>query len=484
VIYCNASDGSLRSSYSKVNGSKDGESAAVTAASGLARRLGPFDAAMIVMGGIVGSGIFMNPYVVAQRVHSTPLILGCWLLGGLVALAGAFIYAELAAQRPYLVGGQYAYLREAYHPAVGFVYGWALLLVVQTGGMAAVAVTFARYFREITHLPLADWLVAAGTLGVLTVINCVGVRAGSAVQNVLMVIKILAIVLLVVFALSLVGMPNMSFTPALDRPVSFGLVAAFAAAMGPVMFSYGGWHTASFVAAEMRRPERDLSRGLLIGVIGVVVLYVAANVVYVGVLGAAGLARSTAPASSVMRLALGERGARLIAVGIGISTLGFLSQSMLTAPRVYFAMAEDKLFFKSVAWVGPRSRVPVIAIALQGVLATVIALSGTFEQILNYVVSVDFIAYGLTATCLFVFRRREPQLFGGSTDGVRAAESTRGIGYRVPGHPYTTIFFTAVCWSVVAGTVFSYPRNTAIGLAIVLAGIPVYFFWRWWRRDD
>ena len=413
----------------------------------------------------------MNPYVVAQRVHTTLLILCCWFLGGLVALAGAFIYAELAAQRPNLVGGQYAYLREAYHPAVGFLYGWALLLVVQTGGMAAGAVTFARYFLELTHFPVPDWLIAALTLAALTIINCLGVKAGSSVQNVLTVIKILAIVMLVACALGFVGTPNLRFTPALDGPASFGLITVFAAAMGPVMFSYGGWHTASFVAAEMRRPERDLSRGLLIGMIGVVILYLSANVIYLGVLGANGLAQNTTPASSVMRLALGESGARLIAIGIAVSTLGFLSQSMLTAPRVYFAMAEDRLFFKSVAFVGRRSRVPVVAIALQGILATLIALSGTFEQILNYVVSVDFIAYGLTATCLFVFRRH----------AVTTGEAS--VGYRVPGHPFTTIFFILVCWSVVAGTVYSYPRNTMIGLGIVLAGIPVYFFWRWWRRE-
>jgi len=441
----------------------------------LARRLGLFDAAMIVMGGIIGSGIFMNPYVVARRVHTTPLILGCWLLGGLVALAGAFIYAELAAQRPNLIGGQYAYLREAYHPAVGFLYGWALLLVVQTGGMAAGAVTFARYFLELTHIPASDGLVAALTLAVLTMINCLGVKAGSTVQNVLMLIKILAIVTLVVCALWFVGTPQLGFSPVLDQPASLSLVTVFAAAMGPVMFSYGGWHTASFIAGEMRRPERDLSRGLLIGVFGVVVLYLAANVVYLGALGAEGLAQNKTPASYVMRLALGEKGASLIAIGIAISTLGFLSQSMLTAPRVYFAMAEDKLFFKGVAFVSARSHVPVVAIALQGVLATVIALSGTFEQILNYVVSVDFIAYGLTASCLFVFRRRDQSTATGS--------AKEAPGYRVPGHPFTTIFFIAVCWSVVAGTVYSYLENTLIGLGIVLAGIPVYFFWRWWRRD-
>jgi APA family basic amino acid/polyamine antiporter len=433
--------------------------------SGLARRLGLFDAAMIVMGGIIGSGIFMNPYVVARRVHTVPLILGCWVLGGLVALAGAFIYAELAAQRPNLIGGQYAYLREAYHPAVGFLYGWALLLVVQTGGMAAVTVTFARYFLELTHLPISDSLVAAVTLSLLTIINCLGVKAGSTVQNILMLIKILALVMLVVCALWFVGTPELSFAPLLDEPASPHLIAVFAAAMGPVMFSYGGWHTASFVAAEMRRPERDLSRGLLIGVVGVVVLYVTANVIYLGVLGANGLAQSAAPASQVMRLALGETGVKLIAVGIAISTVGFLSQSMLTAPRVYFAMAKDGVFFKGVGYVSPGSRVPVVAIALQGILAIVIALSGTFEQILNYVVSVDFIAYGLTATCLFVFRRRISE-----------------NGYRVPGHPLTTIFFVVVCWSVVAGTVYSYPKNSLIGFAIVLAGLPVYFLWRLGRR--
>ncbi len=464
---------------SKVNVSGQ-DSTAKTSAHGLARRLGLFDAAMIVMGGIIGVGIFKNPAVVAARVQTTPLIVGCWLLGGLVALAGAFIYAELAAQRPYLVGGQYAYLREAYHPAVGFLYGWALLLVVQTGGMAAVAVTFAQYFLDLTHLPLPDWLVATLTLGILTIINCLGVKAGSAVQNVLMVIKILAIVGLVVCALWFVGMPNLNHSPAMDRHLSFGLIAIFAAGMGPVMFSYGGWHTASFVAAEIKNPERNLSRGLLIGVMGVVVLYLAANFVYVGALGADGLAQAKTPASSVMSLALGERGARLIAVAIVISTLGFLSQSMLTAPRVYFAMAEDKLFFKSIAWVGPRSRVPVVAIALQGLFAAIIALSGKFEQILDYVVSVDFIAYGLTATCLFVFRHRERQTTAVSSDDVG---TTGAIGYRVPGHPYTTIFFTSVCWAVVAGTVYAYPKNTVIGLGIVLAGIPVYFFWRWWRRD-
>lgn len=463
----------------------------------LARRLGLFDATMIVMGGIIGSGIFINPYVVARQVHTPFLILSAWLVGGLIALAGAFVYAELAAHRPY-VGGQYAYLREAYHPAVAFLYGWALLLVTQTGGMAAVAVTFARYFLEITHAPLADWMIATLALGLLTFINCLGVRAGSTLQSVLMVMKILAILALVACGLFFVGEGHFAVNPVLDRPVSFGLLAGMGAALTPIMFAYGGWQTAGFVAGELRDPRKDLARALVIGVIIVVVLYLAVNFVCVYTLGAEPLAATTTPASAVMRLALGERGAMMIAVGITISTLGFLSQGMLTAPRVYFAMAEDKLFFKSVAWLHPRTRVPVVAIALQGTLAIVIALSGKYEQILNYVVSVDFIWFGLTATCLFVFRRRAAQVSGVSADASLPgapsvavdAQSNKDVDAKaveykmpkMPGHPVTTVLFIAACWLIVISTIYQYPWNSLVGLAIVFSGIPVYFFWQW-RRE-
>ena len=427
----------------------------------LARRLGLFDATMIVMGGIIGSGIFMNPSVVALQVHTPFLILGAWVLGGLFALIAAFIWAELAALRPD-VGGQYAYLREAFHPGLAFLYGWVLLLVIQTGGMAAVAVTFARYFVELTYLPISSPYLAAIVLATLTVINCLGVRAGSTVQSILMVLKILAIAMLVVCGFLFA---SRSENPAalLDRPPSVDLLTAFGAALVPVIFSYGGWQTATFIAGEIKEPRKNLPRGLILGVTGVVVLYLAANVVYVSVLGTAGLAASSAPASEVMRRALGDFGARIIAAGIAISTAGFLSQSMLTAPRVYFAMAKDGLFFERVGMVHPRTRAPIVAIALQGLLAIVIAILGTYERILNYVVSIDTIFFGLTACCIFVFRKREP---------------VAGVN-RVPGHPLTTILFIAVCWLVVINTVYRYPENTLIGIAIMLAGIPAYLFWRW-----
>ncbi|HYL73535.1 MAG TPA: amino acid permease [Bryobacteraceae bacterium] len=422
----------------------------------LARRLGLFDATMIVMGGIIGSGIFINPYIVARQLHTPALILGAWALGGLIALSGGFIWAELAARRP-LLGGQYAYLREAYHPSVAFIYGWTLLLVTQTGGMAAVAVTFARYFLDVTRLEVADGWIAVAVLAVLTIINCLGVRAGSTAQNLLMATKICAIAGLVVCGLVFAGHPGPASTPA---HLSWSTAGA---ALTPIAFSYGGWQTSSFMSAELRDPRRDLTRGLLIGVLGVVVLYLSVNFVYLRVLGPDGLAATTTPASTAMQLAIGPRGGAVTAIVIAISTLGFLSQGMLTAPRVYFAMAEDGLFFRSVAFVSKSTQVPVVAIALQGALAIAIALSGRYEQILNYVISSDFIFFGLTAATLFVFRRRQ--------------QPGENVRYRVPGHPWTTGLFVTASALIVAGTVYSHPRESLTGWLILASGIPVYLFW-------
>lgn len=423
----------------------------------LVRRLGLFDATMLVMGGIIGAGIFVNPAEVATHVTTPMLIVGVWVIGGMVAIAGAFVYAELAARRP-AVGGQYAYLRDAWGPVPAFLYGWSLLLVIQSGGMAAVAITFARYFLELTHWPVHDGAVAAGVLTLLTAINCLGVRAGASVQSALMVLKIGAIA-----ALVLVGLVFAAPASAVvNAPTPDGSVlAAILAAMTPVMFAYGGWQTSSFVAGEMRDPRRDLARGLLLGVVGVVILYTAVAFICVRVLGPEGLAATRTPATAVMSLALGETGATLIALGIATSALGFLSQGMLTSPRVYYAMAEDGLFFRSVATVSERTRVPVVAILLQGLAATTIALSGTYGQILSYVVSVDFIWFALTGAALFAFRRRDP-----SADGFQA-----------PFHPWSTGFFVAACLLTVIGTVYNHPANSAVGFLILAAGVPACLFW-------
>jgi len=363
----------------------------------LSRRLGLFDATMIVMGGIIGSGIFMNPYVVAQYVHTPVLILFAWLIGGGLAIIGAFIFAELGARNPN-AGGEYIYLREAYHPVVGFIYGWALLFVVHSGGMAAVALTFARYFIALTGSTIPDWLIASSTLLLLTAINLAGVKQGSNLQSLLMIFKIAAIVMLVVCGLFLIGESKITVQPLLDRPMSMDLLTALGAALIPVVFAYGGWQTSNFIAGEVENPVKNLTRGLLIGTSGVIILYLLVNYVCLHALGAEGLSQSKTPASAVMQLALGDTGALLIGLGITISTLGFLSQSILTGPRVYYAMAQDGLFFKKIGWIHPKTRVPVYAILLQGAVGIIIALSGKYEQILNYVVTADWIWFAFGGT--------------------------------------------------------------------------------------
>lgn len=459
-------------------------SGSAAGASGLSQRIGLLDATMIVIGGIVGAGIFRNPHVVAQEVHTPVLILGVWILGACIAMAGALVYAELSATRP-AVGGQYAYFRESFHPALAFVYGWALLLVCQTGGMAAVSVTFADY-----ALGLADTLagpavrssfvavgsaaglsasqcLAAAALAVLTMINCLGVRAGTWVQTVLTLLKMLAITGLVLVGWWLAPVAPPSATPAAVTNPGRNVWLAMGAAMVPVLFAYGGWQTACFVAGEVKEPRRNLPRALILGVLGVLLMYLGVNWVCLRVLGPDGLAATTTPAAEVVQRALGPSGAVFLSIGIVISTLGFLSQGMLTAPRVYYAMARDGLFFQSLARIHPSTRVPVAAIALQGVTAIVIALSGRYEAILNYVVAVDFVFFGLTGVCIFLYRRRDH----------RAGLATEGR-FRVPGHPWTTLFFIVCCWGVVGNSLWDKPKESLLGFAVLSLGVPVYLIWR------
>jgi APA family basic amino acid/polyamine antiporter len=431
----------------------------------LARQLGLFGATMAVIGGIMGAGIFINPYLVAQRVHTSSLILGAWIAGGLIALLGGFIYAELAARLP-IVGGQYAYLRDALHPGVAFIYGWVLLLVIQTGGMAAVAITFARYWLQLTHWPINDAIVAAAALALLTAINCLGARAGSRVQSV-MTLTAIAVIALLEIASLFATESKTSWQPMIDQPMSLNLVAAFGAAMTPVIFAYGGWQTSSFLAGEVRDAPKILPRALILGVLSVIAIYVSINFVYLRVLGPAGLAETTTPASSVMFAALGQRGAAIIAAGISFSAFGFLGQSILTAPRVYFAMAQDGVFFRRVARVHRRTHAPIVAIALQGICAIIIALSGTYAQVINYVVAMDCIFFGLTAVCLFILRNR----------------TTDGAAFRVPGHPWTTLLFIAAQWTIVVSTFIHDPKRSFVGLGIALAGLPAYFLWRTKRNQ-
>jgi len=420
----------------------------------LAPKLGAFDATLIVMGGVVGSGIFATPSVVAARAGAPLAIVGAWALGGLIALVGAFVFAELAQRRP-ASGGLYGYMRDAYHPVVGFSYGWTALLISQSGGIAAAAITFGNYVGPVLW-HTSPVVCGAASIVVLTAINCLGVREGGNVQNVLMLLKI-GIVLAVILA----GTVAAPIASPLTGSVA---VAGFGAAMIPVLFSYDGFQTAGFVDGELKDPKRTMSRGLVFGIALVVVLYLGVVLGGLRVLGSHGLAATATPASEIMARAFGGFGQRLIVAGVAISTLGYLSNSMLASPRIYYAMARDGLFFKAVAHVSRRTRVPTVAILLQGAVGLIIALSGRYDQILNYVISVDFVFMALAAGAVVIFRRR--------------SVAAHDAGMRVPFHPWSTGFFLVASVAVVVNTLFVYPVETTIGLGILLLAVPVYALWK------
>jgi APA family basic amino acid/polyamine antiporter len=416
------------------------------------------------MGSIVGTSIFVVPQVVARDVPNTAWMAAAWLLGGVAAIAGALVSAELAERRP-LVGGTYAYLREAYHPSLAFIYGWCLLLVTQTGAMASVAVIFARYWNELAHSAAPESVIAAIVIAVFTVINCFGVRTGSTVQSILMLAKIAVIGALILSGLRIVAQPEAG---AAHPPSAMNPFAGFGAAMVPILFAYGGWHMASFLAGEARDPRVELPRALVLGVTGVVALYLGVNLVCARALGPA-LAGTPAPVSAVMRMAFGSRGATYIAIGIAISAIGYLSQATLTSPRVYYAMASDGLFFQSVARLSPRTHAPSVAILIQGAAAIVIAFSGKYHQILTYVMSVELFFNILTVGSLFIFRRRD-------------AQAATAAGRVMRGSPLPELIVVALNAGVAVGLFYDAPLNGACGIVIALAGIPVYLCWRERRR--
>lgn len=426
----------------------------------LRRRLGAFDVALIVIGSVIGSGIFRTPSVVAQRAPDAAIVLAVWATGGIVALFGAFVLGELAARRPNECG-VYAHLRDAFHPIVGFAYGWASLIASLSAGLAAGAILFAGYFASLTGLSLAPGLVAAATLAILAVINALGVREGATTQNVLTALKLGALLALV--AAGLFAHPAAAqHVDALRGSV----VGAFAVAMIPVLFAYTGAQVANFMTAETTNAVRALPLGLTFGMIGVAVVYVLVNAVCVRVLGIGGLARTDVPVSAVLLHAAGPLGARLTSIAIALTTLGFMSNRMLTVPRLYHAMAADGLFFSWIAKIDPRTHVPVVAIVLQAVVAIAFALTSGYGHILNVVVVISYGFAGFLALAVFVFRARD-----------RGAGVSAGKGFRVPLHPVSTAIFMLASWGVALATCVAYPRDGLWGLAAVLSAVPVYAVW-------
>src|SRR5436190_17498051 len=433
-----------------------------------ARRLGLFSATMAVAGGIIGGGIFRTPATVAQRVGSTRLVLIAWGLGGVIALIGALCFGELGARRP-KAGGGYVYLRETWGPLPAFLYGWALLLVIATGAIAAVSVTFANYTLALAGIPESLTVpLAVATIVLLAGINYVGVKPAAVTQNIFTVLKLAALAALIAAAV-FVATPPVAARPSPALPDGWlATLVALGAALVPILFTYGGWQQTNFIAEEIVEPERNLPRALVLGVAIVVVVYLLANVAYLTVLGPTGLAASTAPAADVMRALLGPAAGTVIAAGIAVSTFGFLNLVILVTPRVLQAMAADGVFFPRLAALHPEYRTPTAAILVLAAWSIVLTLSGTFSQLVDYVAFGDWIFFGLTVAGLFVYRARDR----------RAGVTLTAGAFRAPGYPYTPALFVVAAALVVASSIGANPKNAAIGTGLLALGIPVYAYWR------
>ncbi|MEP6779849.1 MAG: amino acid permease [Gemmatimonadaceae bacterium] len=433
-------------------------------------RLGLFSGTMMVIGGVIGAGIFLSPAEVAKRVGTATLTLSAWALGALIALIGGFIYAELGARKP-RAGGTYIYLRDSFGTLPAFMYGWVLFLMIASGAIAAVAMTGASYSASLLGLDTTYIRpLAVGIVLVLTLLNILGVQIGATTGNLFTLLKLGAIAALVVAALFL-SPTHIAELPAIKTQYaaplgSLQMVLAMGAALVPVLFAFGGWQQTNAVAEELKDPARTLPRALILGVLGVVATYMLVNFAYLKALGVQGLANSSAPAGDTMAVFLGNGGRIAISLGIVVSTLGFNCLVILMSARVYQAMAADGLFFAKLAELHPRMRTPVWALCAQCVVVLVLLISGTYGQLLDYVVFADWIFFGATAATLFVFRARDKR--------SGAAKPS----YLTPLHPISTLIFIAAALYVVVGSVASNPGNALRGVILMALGIPIYEFWR------
>jgi len=447
----------------------------------LERRLGVFSASTLIVGSMIGSGIFIAPSIMAGQVAAPGVLLGLWIVGGILTLLGALSYGELAAMMPH-AGGQYVYLREAFGPRTAFLYGWTLFLVIQTGFHAAVSIAFAKYLG-VLGLPVGetDILIAVGPISVssaslvacamivvLTVINCLGVREGAILQDVLTVLKVVAVVALVAIGLgSGVGSVD-HFSPAFStelgpvaRAAGLGFLAACGVAMSKALFAYDAWNTVTFAAGEIREPAKNLPRALLAGTVITTLAYTAAAATYLYVLSPADMAAvpENRVAADVATRALGQVGLVAVVIAILISTFGCANGLILGGARVFYAMAKDGLFFRSCGEVHAQFRTPVPALLLQCAWSCVLALSGSYDALLTYVTFASLAFNALTVVGLFALRRKKPE-----------AERP----YRVWGYPVVPAIFLAGAGFFLLYIFLGAPRGSLTGMAIVVLGLPAY----------
>lgn len=431
----------------------------------LKRTLGARDLVLVVVGTVIGSGIFIVPgAVLRQTGGQVGVALLVWLVAGVLSLLGALTYAELGAADPD-AGGLYTYIRDAFGPLPAFLYGWATFFVISSGSMATLAVAFSGYLDQLVPLdPLAAKLVAILMLAVIAVINVRGARRGADVQNWGTAIKAGAIVLLSV--LLLVSGGGLAETRAVGfwpEEMSLSVLSGVGLALLGVLWAYEGWQYVTFCAGEAHEPQRTLPRAIVAGTAALIAIYMLANVGYIAALGperAAGTDRIAAEAAGTV---FGPLAGKLVALVILVSMFSATNGLALTSPRLYYAMSRDGLFFRRLAEVHPRFGTPAFAIAASAAWAAVLAATGTFVQLLTYVVFAGWIFYALGALAVFVFRRRHPE---------------RVRPFRVPGYPLTPLLFVAAAAAIVLNTLVVQPTQALLGLGIILLGLPAYFTWR------
>ncbi len=440
----------------------------------LPRVLGSWDMVSIVVGGVIGSGIFLVPAEIARNLRAPLLILAVWVVGGLLSYFGAIAFAEMGAALP-RAGGMYNFLREGYGALPAFLFGWTLFLVIDSGTIATLTVAFSsRYLPYFIDLsPLSQKIISALFISFLVLVNYAGVRWGANVQNFLTVIKFAALVAVcgIVFIFAK-GNPSHFVKP---EPSSFsmGFLGSFGVALVACLWAYKGWESATFSAGEVRAPERNLPLGLLLGTLIVIGIYIITNLAYLYAMPANDIANSPRIASEVMKLAVGPVGASIISVIILFSITGAANQTILCSPRVYFAMARDGLFFKKIAAVHPRFLTPHYSIIILGVWSLILSLLlETFEKLFTFVVFGEWIFFGLTAGAVIILRKKRPELHR---------------PYKTLAYPVTPIIFIIASIFIFANSLVQQFKQAlfgeaAFGLAIILAGIPVYLYWSTKKR--
>lgn len=455
----------LSSSAGLVSGRGHDEEDAATIPEGalppacLRRELNVFDAVAVVVGTVIGSGIFLLPSFVAAQLHSFAAVLLVWLVGGLLSLFGALSLAELGSIYPG-TGGLCTYLRHIYGPLPAFLYAWALLLMIHSGSIAALAVAFGIYAGQVLPLSMVEQKVLSVVLILgLTLVSCLGIRGGKLLQNLVAVAKVSGLAGIIVLLNAKGSRPIHFFeAPGSVHSPAFS-IAGFGLALVAVLWAYEGWHVLSFIAGEMKKPKADLPRSLACGSAIVMLIYLAANFGYYHVLSAAEIRGSSAVAALAVGRLLGPIGANSISILIVVSILGSMNGLILSGPRVYFAMAREGIFPAVFARLSDR-RTPVAALAVQGVWAAMLAASGSYQQLFTDVIFTAWIFYGLAVAGVLVLRRSQPQL-------------TR---FSVPGYPWLSLLFCIAAAGVILGTLIARPTGAALGIGLVASGIPVYFF--------